>query len=250
MAARIVKEFQGHSGSKIFLMSKHGRLFVRKQGNIARNYERFVDLAKQIPSLPMPEIYHVFDDTMDMEYIDSRDIRSYLINNDPEPLLEFLKSTLTKFSMRIEYTNYRPIAEKFLDTVDLDVMPFSADDILQQIPTKLPRSHYHGDLTLENILWHSSKGFYLIDAQTGIWDSYIFDICKLRQDIECGWFLRNNPADLGEKLQYLRQGLLTNWPDADNSALLILMLLRVYRYCDSNSVEQKFILEAINKIWK
>jgi hypothetical protein len=134
--------------------------------------------------------------------------------------------------------------------IDLDVMPFRAEEILQHVPDKIPRSPYHGDLTLENILWHPDNGFYLIDTQSGIWDSYIFDICKLRQDIECGWFLRNNPADLDAKLQYLQQGLLAQWPAADNPALLILMLLRVYRYCDPDSLEQKFIIEAIENLWK
>ena len=250
MAARIVHQFHGHSGSKIFLMTKHGRLFVRKQGNIARNLDRYTVLSKQIPSVPMPEIYHVFDDTIDMEYIDGVDMRTYLLDNNPEPLLNFLTLVLTKFTMCIETVNYQSTAEDFLDMIDLDGMPFTAAEILQSIPTKLPKSPYHGDLTLENILWHPTKGFYLIDAQNGIWDSYIFDICKLRQDIECGWFLRNNPAELDQKLQYLQQGLLTQWPDAANPALLTLMLLRVYRYCDAHSEEQKFIVEAIENLWK
>ena len=250
MAARIVQQFHGHSGSKIFLMTKHGRLFVRKQGNIARNLDRYTVLAKQISAVPMPEIYHVFDDTIDMEYVDGIDIRTYLLENDPEPLLNFLKSVLTKFTMCTETVNYQPTVEHFLDMIDLDSMPFTAEEILKAIPAKLPKSPYHGDLTLENILWHPTKGFYLIDAQSGIWDSYIFDICKLRQDIKCGWFLRNNPAELDKKLQYLQQGLLTQWPDADNRALLTLMLLRVYRYCDSDSEEQKFIVEAIENQWK
>ena len=250
MAARIVNQFHGNSGSKIFLMTKHGRLFVRKQGNIARNLDRYTVLSKQIPSVPMPEIYHVFDDTIDMEYIDGVYMRTYLLDNDPEPLLNFLTLVLTKFTMCIETVNYQFTAEDFLDMIDLDGMPFTAAEILQSIPTKLPKSPYHGDLTLENILWHPTKGFYLIDAQSGIWDSYIFDICKLRQDIECGWFLRNNPAELDQKLQYLQQGLLTQWPDAANPALLTLMLLRVYRYCDADSEEQKFIVEAIENLWK
>ena len=250
MAARIVQQFHGYSGSKIFLMTKHGRLFVRKQGNIARNLDRCAELKKQIPCLPMPEIYHVFDDTMDMEYINSIDMRTYLIEQDPEPLLDFLKLTLTKFTMSIRWIDYCNTVEHFLDMIDLDTMPFSAEEILQRMPDKIPKSSYHGDLTLENILWHPDNGFYLIDAQSGIWDSYIFDICKLRQDVECGWFLRNNPADLDEKLQYLQQGLLAQWPVAANPILLILMLLRVYRYCDPASPDQKFITEAIEKLWK
>jgi hypothetical protein len=62
--------------------------------------------------------------------------------------------------------------------------------------------------------------------------------------------LRNNPTELDQKLQYLRQGLLDQWPDAANPSLLTLMLLRVYRYCDPGSAEQKFIVEAIENLWK
>ena len=250
MAARIVKQFHGHSGSKIFLMNKHGRLFVRKQGNIARNLDRYTALTRSLPSIPMPEIYHVFDDTIDMEYINGVDMRTYLLDHDPEPLLDFLKTVLTKFSMVLETVDYQTTVQNFLEMIDLDNMPFTAEQILQSIPTRIPKSYYHGDLTLENILWHPTQGFYLIDAQSGIWDSYIFDICKLRQDLECGWFLRNNPANLDQKLQYLKQELVQQWPNANNSGLLVLMLLRVYRYCDEHSQEQKFILKAINNLWK
>ena len=248
MAARIVQEFKGHSGSRIFLMTKHDRLFVRKQGNITRNFDRYEHL--KLLHVPMPTIYHMFDDTIDMEYIDGVDVQAFLYQQDPDLLVNFLIQLINKFSMTIQLIDYRPIVEQFLDLVDLDEWPFTAAELIGNVPATLPKSPYHGDLTLENLLWNSSQGFVAIDGQSGIWDSYIFDLCKLRQDLHCHWFVRNTNHDLGNKLKYIETELLARWPVANNHALLILMLLRVYRYCKEGSSEQDFIKKEINRLWK
>ena len=248
MAARIIKELKGHSGSKIFLMTKHDRLFVRKQGNIARNLQSFENLEPY--HIPVPEMYHMFDDTIDMEYIDGLDMATYLANHDPKPFVDFLDSTIDKFLMITKTVDYRTTIEQFLDLIDLDSFPFTAEDLLYRIPTRLTQSMYHGDLTLENILWNPDRGFVLIDGSSGIWNSYIFDLCKLRQDLDCHWFIRNSSIDLTNQLNYIKQEIFNRWPIVNNDALLILMLLRVYRYCSEGSVEQDFIKKEINRLWK
>jgi hypothetical protein len=248
MAARIVKEFKGHSGSRIFLMTKHDRLFVRKQGNITRNFDRYEHL--KLLHVPMPTIYHMFDDTIDMEYIDGIDVQTFLSDHSPDLLIDFLTRLINKFSMTIQSVDYRPVVEKFLDLVDLDEWPFTAAELIAYVPATLPKSPYHGDLTLENLIWNSSQGFVAIDGQSGIWDSYVFDLCKLRQDLHCHWFVRNVNHDLSDKLEYIETALLNRWPVANNRALLTLMLLRVYRYCREGSLEQDFIKKEINRLWK
>lgn len=247
MAARIVKELQGFSGSRIYLMTKHGRLWIRKQGNITRNFDRYQALQGL---LPMPEVYNIFDDTMDMEYIHGHDMRSYLLNYPVEPLLEFLTGILENLSLDAEPRDYRGRVEQFLDTVDHSPFQFDPKQIIDEVPDQLPQSQYHGDLTLENIIYSDTQGFYLIDAQTGIWDSYIFDICKLRQDLECGWFLRDQPAFVDNKLDWLQNAVLDVWPQANNRALLTLMLLRVYRYARPESTDHAFLIKVINNLWK
>ena len=108
---------------------------------------------------------------------------------------------------------------------------------------------YHGDLTLENIM-HSDAGFYMIDPVTSEYDSYIFDIAKMRQDLECKWFVRKEHLKLDVKLEYIQNKILDEFPLANNDYLLILMLLRVWNYTIPKTKEQRFILENIIKLWK
>jgi len=54
MAARIVKELHGFSGTQILLMKKHDMLFVRKSGSVQRNVERMYALSEKYP---LPKIY-------------------------------------------------------------------------------------------------------------------------------------------------------------------------------------------------
>ena len=60
---------------------------------------------------------------------------------------------------------------------------------------KIPISDYHGDFTLENILYSNSKNFYLIDFDSNEFNSFYFDISKLYQDFMGHWFMRSYNAD-------------------------------------------------------
>jgi aminoglycoside phosphotransferase family enzyme len=128
-------------------------------------------------------------------------------------------------------------------------LPFTKDELIARLPKKLPCSNYHGDLTLENIL-HTNDSFYMIDAVTIEYDSYIFDIAKLRQDLECKWFLRDSKMMLDVKLQNLQDRILSRFSGADNDYLLILMLLRVYLHTKPGDSEREFILKEVNRLWK
>ena len=60
-------------------MQDEFRLFVRKVGNVDRNYERMVNLDG---SVPIPKIYkYIPGETLEMEYIRGLDIKNYLIHN-------------------------------------------------------------------------------------------------------------------------------------------------------------------------
>ena len=90
----------------------------------------------------------------------------------------------------------------------------------------------------------------MIDAVTVEYDSYIFDIAKMRQDLECKWFLRGTNVRLETKLQTIQETLRDLYPKAFNNSLLILMLLRVYLRTKKNDNNYKFIMKEIHRLWK
>jgi aminoglycoside phosphotransferase family enzyme len=129
-------------------------------------------------------------------------------------------------------------------------MPFTREQLLERLPKILPSSNYHGDLTLENIIFTTNRGFFLLDCATTEYDSYIFDIAKLRQDLELGWFTRKDNAMLNVKTKHIQQKILQQYPVANNDHLLILMLLRVYRRSQPDTLERNFLLKGIKSLWK
>ena len=247
MAAKIVKELYGFSGNQILLMQKHDKLFVRKIGDISRNIERMQALAADYP---LPQLYTVSKKMIDMEYLHGLDIKSYLRTNNYKKVLGFILSILDKLSSNAVDKDYTETYIKKLQEVSFEELPFTREQLLERLPKILPSSNYHGDLTLENIIFTADRGFFLIDCATTEYDSYIFDIAKLRQDLELGWFTRKDNIMLDVKTKHIQKVILEKYPQGGNDYLLILMLLRVYRHTLPNTLERNFILQGINKLWK
>ena len=246
--ANLVQTFKGFSGNQIYLMDDGDKLFVRKIGTIARNVERLTALSN---NYPVPEIYRYSNITLDMEYIHGLDIKTYLKSHQPNRLLQFLIQTLDQLSANSVDKDYTDIYQSKLQEIDFTLLPFTPDELIAQLPKHLPQSDYVGDLTLENIIY-TEDGFYLIDCATIEYDSYIFDIAKLRQDLELHWFTRNSDLVLDVKTNYILQELKQRYSTAlvDNKYLLILMLLRVYRHAPLGTFEHNFLLEGIKRLWK
>jgi Phosphotransferase enzyme family len=247
---KIIKELHGFSNNRIFLVSKNGNLIVKKRGNVLRNVERMLVLSS---NFPLPKIYSYSDNHLDMEYIHGLDIKTYLKTRSYDNLLEFIVDVLEKFKSTAVLKNYTDDYNKKLSQIDFSELVFTKEQLLEKLPKELPSSEYHGDLTLENILYNiNSNKFVLIDPVTTEYNSYIFDIAKMRQDLQIGWFVRNTPEGMGidVKLKHIQQHLLTIFPEADNDYLLILMLLRVYNYAKIDSFEKTFLKQGINSLWK
>lgn len=244
---KILKKLTGHSGSTVALMQGNDRMFVRKIENVERNYER---LSALLGYVDVPKIYHYDGTIMDMEYIHGTDMRNYLLNNSTKELTDFLVNTLSMFESKSVDKDYTNIYNEMLSWIEPGMFPFTKEQLIDRLPKVLPQSVYHGDMTLENIIHSTSNRFYFIDAVTLKYDSWIFDIAKLRQDLECKWFLRRNPAMLDVKLMNIQEQILKKFPIAKNDNLLILMLLRVYLHCEKDSLEYNFIMKEINRLWK
>ena len=243
-----IKELKGFSGSKIYLMKNDKGLFIRKMDNTDRNYIKLKELSKDFN---VPKVYSYENNVLDMEYIHGLDMKSYLSVRDTRRLTEFLINILTFFSENTQMTDYTEIYKDRLKYIKLSSdTVFTKEQLLEKLPKRLPRSKYFGDLTLENIIYSEDGQFYLIDGMTSEYDSYIFDIAKLRQDLECKWFLRDTKLLLDVKVENIQYKLLEKFELANNNYLLILMLLRVYRYTKPFSKEEAFLIKEMNRLWK
>ena len=243
-----IKELKGFSGSKIYLMKNDRGLFIRKMDNTDRNYAKLAELSKDFN---VPAIYSYENNVLDMEYIHGLDMKSYLAVRDTRRLTDFIISILTFFSENTQMTDYTEIYKERLKYIKLSSdTVFTKEQLLEKLPKMLPRSKYFGDLTLENIIYGEDGKFYLIDGMTSEYDSYIFDIAKLRQDLECKWFLRKTDLYLDAKVEHIQEELLKHFELSNNNYLLILMLLRVYKYATNGSFEEQFLIKEMNRLWK
>ena len=230
------------------MQSEEG-LYIRKEGNVERNYERLKSLHELGYNVPC--IYSKNGETLDMEYIHGLDMKNYLKSNSTENLNNFISNTICKFAKWGIDKDYTNVYNKKLEWIDsVNDLPFTKEELINKLPKILPQSVYHGDLTLENIIHSVDDKFYMIDAVTIEYDSWVFDLAKLRQDLECKWFLRKETLMLDVKLKDIQDKLLSLCPLAHNDYLLILMLLRVYLHAPKDSLEYKFIMKEINRLWK
>ena len=230
-------------------MNDGEKLFVRKTGDISRNLERFDALSNLEVSLP--KIYNIYGSHYDMEYVSCLEMKKYLPTNNVDKLVDFIKNTMYNLSKNTIEKDYTETYRKKLASFDFVKfhMPFTADELLSKLPKILPMSEYHGDFTLENILYDTNKkDFVLIDPLTTEYDSFVFDLAKLRQDLVCKWFIRNDNVYLDSKLYHITDKL-NEFVHNENQYLLILMLMRVLPYTH-NEKDKEFLMNGVRRLWK
>lgn len=246
---RIIKEFIGFSGSHVYLMEDEHKKFIRKINNIERNYNKLVQLNNL--NYYVPKIYKKSDNLLDIEYIHGIDMRHFFKIYDLNIFTDSIIDLINKFKKTEKTKDYKNCyINKLREIKNYNDFPFTIDEFLSKLPSKLPQSVCHGDFTLDNVIFSENK-FYMIDCSTGDFDSWIFDLAKLRQDLKCKWFLRNSDdKSLYNCLELIDNKLKQEYPEAFDDNLLILMLLRVYIYAKKDSIEQKFIVENIKSLWR
>lgn len=250
---KVIKELKGFSNGKLELIQDTD-LFVRKYNTVERNIPQMRAISDL--GFRIPKIYNVTPYFFDMEYIVALDIKNFLLTQNLEPLIIYIKKLISK--LKLTATNlkdYREIYKEKSQYIDndyyLNLIPFRSNELINKLPDKLPQSMYYGDLTLENIIYDVRLNeFVLIDAVTIEYDSYVFDLAKLRQDLTCKWFLRNDNVYLDQKLKNILDSVFEEHREFFNDNILILMLLRVLKYCKINSFEEQYILKWINQLWK
>lgn len=245
---KFIKKFKGFSGSEVSLLRNKEKTFIRKIGNIDRNLERYAALKSHCN---LPQIYNVDGDVIDMEYISGLDMKQFLKYKDINLLIDFLTSVFRNFSRLYLEKDYTEVYETKLKWIEKSDLPIKFSDLILKLPKILPQTLYHGDLTLENIIFSTEKKeFYLIDPLTSEYDSFVFDLAKLRQDLESKWFIRNEKKFFEVHLSNIQNKIFGNLGLPLNNYLLLLMLLRVYPYCTKNSYEHLFLKREIQRLWK
>jgi len=242
----IIKQFIGHSGATVNLVENELGTVVEKSGTgIERNYNRITSLTGVVDQ---PQILAYDGDTLTMEYIQNQDIQHYLINGEHKKLTRFIKTVYDKFvRLPTSAKDYTSVYERRLSSVSW--LPTTIDNLMDCLPRHLAQTVYHGDLTCNNILYdYNNSRFVLIDAVDIDLDSVHFDISKLRQDIDCGWFLRDSDALLSNRLLSIRQSLSEHCEYYNNNAMAILCLLRVWPY--STEQERTWLAKQMEILWR
>jgi hypothetical protein len=245
---KVIRKLIGNSLSIVELIEIDNKIYVRKTGDVSRNIERINSL--KCLNLPLPDIITYNDKHYIMEYIEHLDMKTYLEKKDVLNLVKFIDKIIISLQTKIVLKDYSNVYYEKLSKINLQEydLPFSKVQLIDRLPKKLPSSEYHGDLTLENILYQQNKDFMLIDPLTSEYDSYVFDLAKLRQDITCKWFIRNDNVYLDSKLKILVDSL-SKYEHFNNDNILILMLLRVLPYT-KNIIDRNFLTSEIKKLWK
>jgi len=252
----LVKEFKGHSGCKVELINSDGSYYVRKTGNskLVRSAEILKELQQK--GFNTPDIYKVANNEILMEYINGVDMRSYIHNansNDIDLLVDFIDDYITK-TQTTEVSDILPNVIDKLHAIeknaDLSKLNFTCLDLLVKLPKVSTVGLIHGDFTLENILFCKNK-FYLIDANPTDINSPEFDVSKLRQDLDCLWFVRNEKDTINYKIvcQKISDRLKKKWAFLNNDYILIFMLMRILPYC-TDKATREFLITEINKLWQ
>lgn len=244
---RLVKPLKGHSGAQVSLYVEDNEYFVVKE-----NYSKARESVAILNALPFPtpHIYEVTDDKIVMEYINGQDMASYLesaTEEDIEKLINFLTEYIQwclDNSKNVDF--YESVLAKVLDLGKYINLSF----LLKEKWSDIPQSVIHGDFTLENIMYSDGK-FYLIDANPTNLNSIYFDANKLRQDIDCLWFVRHKNNKLHYKIvcEKISKKLKKRFNFMQNDTIMILMLSRILPYTKDNFTKN-FLLEELEKLWQ
>lgn len=178
---------------------------LEKIGNTVRKYSSNEDynsrLLKQsekqdyfskfvFTRLSTPRVISRGDSYFDMEYVQASSFNTFLTTADTKQL-DFICDGLHEyFEFLIEHSRTQNIQSKVIDKLDsLEQTPFVEYLKSLDVDYNVPKSFCHGDLTFTNILFHKKK-LYLIDFLDSFVDTFLVDLCKLKQDLYYHWSIR------------------------------------------------------------
>ncbi len=263
----------GHSGCKLELQENENGFVVIKTSkdiNYNRRLKSQYEKQKNYKGLfRAPKVFYFRDSethlaSFCMEYINGLKLSEYLAISD----IESLKNIAEKIKILIHSENKYDSGAKNLvlsKIKDLkNILSTKEKTILKSIK-KLEdfdwryciNSECHGDLTLENIIL-KDKEFYLIDFLDSFYDSWLIDIAKIFQDLECYWSYRGYDKideNLKARLLILKEIIINDilsMKDGKNILItiyhfLLINLLRILPYTKDENTKL-YLYKEIDKI--
>ncbi len=258
LSDQLIKKLKGHGNGIVKLMRQGDFHYVSKSGNdVGKSADLLTFLGKN--GFNVPKIYERTDNYIEMEYIDGVDMQMFISRAAPEQLDHLYQFICLYTTFGLDYSTNKDltehIEEKISNIATLDSFKKTCVDpkqLLDDLPTVVPTAldYIHGDFTFDNMIYAHNK-FYLIDANPTKINSVWYDVNKLRQDIDCLWFVRNDTNQTNYRVvcNDLSQRLKKRWTFLQNDSILIFMLMRILPYCTENQTEV-FLIREINKLCK
>ena len=263
----------GFSGCKILLCEDEDETFVRKiSGNVEYNDRLKIQMDKQneyrSELVFSPRVLDCGYENglfyFDMEYLQGITLAEKLKTmriDDIHKYVDILTATLMQSEMK-ENLNANEIfsakisqVESKLKTDESELWEKAIIVLKNHDWGNLPSSTCHGDLTLENIMIHDGKLFF-IDFLDSFYDSWVLDMATMLQDAQCLWSFRNETKINNNTLvrmmifnDLLLDGIRKKQENivCDIYYALLLKLFRIVPYC-TDIATRDFIHNKVNVV--
>jgi hypothetical protein len=255
---------KGHSGCRLELIQSSEHQIVRKISKDASYNARLKKQAEKQrdffhPKFCTPKIFgEGFQGELyyfDMEYIHGQSLVELIETFSVAEIKGVVQQFIDLSNM--EFTTYNQGVSIFDAKIrELAIFEGGSPDYFKTALTYLsqhpPKVHFtsrcHGDLTFENIIVSNGR-YYLIDFLDSFYDSWLIDMAKLLQDVECFWSFREQKKiseNLHLRLMLFRNELLlalmslTHGHEIVDSThrFLLLNLLRICPYAVSSATKE------------
>ncbi|HSQ97511.1 MAG TPA: hypothetical protein VLL98_02210 [Rickettsiales bacterium] len=246
----MIQNLKGYSGCILEKYEKNGNNFVRK---ISRDFNYNRRLKKQCLKqlnfkgndyILTPKIsnYGILNNLFyfDMEYINAPLFYDVLFSMQDDEIEFYINILLKNLSINKikKNTQQNFIFNKKINSMqnefdsrnlNNDLFNFSIEKLKNFDWTRIPNSDCHGDLTLQNILLKDDN-IYVIDLLDSFYNSWMFDVSRILQDLELGWSYRFKELNQKQKdkILFAKNILIKNISNINFSSENSLMLESIY----------------------